>query len=156
MATHSSVLAWGIPGTGRSGGLLSVGSQRVGHDWSDLAAAAAAVNTYTFIIVSKSTNWSCFFAKDFIFHCASADALVCRQVKQITSETQIRYRVVFQLEITHKQHISLLQLLDSTLYKLTYVQFFCSSHFLNAVYKLFPTCIILQPPIYICSQPQPA
>ena len=42
MATHSSVLAWRIPGTGQPGGLLSVGSHRVGHDWSDLAAAAAA------------------------------------------------------------------------------------------------------------------
>ena len=41
-ATHSSVLAWRIPGTGEPGGLPSVGSHRVGHDWSDLAAAAAA------------------------------------------------------------------------------------------------------------------
>ena len=40
MATHSTVLAWRIPGTGESGGLPSVGSHRVGHDWSDLAAAA--------------------------------------------------------------------------------------------------------------------
>ena len=37
----SSVLAWRIPGTGEPGGLPSVGSHRVGHDWSDLAAAAA-------------------------------------------------------------------------------------------------------------------
>ena len=36
-ATHSSVLAWRIPGTGEPGGLLSIGSHRVGHDWSDLA-----------------------------------------------------------------------------------------------------------------------
>ena len=42
MATHSSVLAWRIPGTGEPGGLPPVGSHRVGHDWSDLAAAAAA------------------------------------------------------------------------------------------------------------------
>ena len=42
MATHSSVLAWRIPGTGEPGGLPSMGSQRVGHDWRDLAAAAAA------------------------------------------------------------------------------------------------------------------
>ena len=42
MATHSSVLAWRIPGTGEPGGLPSVGSHRVGYDWSDLAAAAAA------------------------------------------------------------------------------------------------------------------
>ena len=41
MATHSSVLAWRIPGMGESGGLPSMGSHRVGHDWSDLAIAAA-------------------------------------------------------------------------------------------------------------------
>ena len=40
MATHSSVLAWRIPGTGESGGLPSMGLHRVGHDWSGLAAAA--------------------------------------------------------------------------------------------------------------------
>ena len=51
MATHSSVLAWRIPGTGESGGLPSVGSHRVRHDWSDLAAAAAFTDlciSYTF------------------------------------------------------------------------------------------------------------
>ena len=41
MATHSSVLAWRIPGMGEPGGLPSMGSHRVGHDGSDLAAAAA-------------------------------------------------------------------------------------------------------------------
>ena len=43
MATHSSVLAWRTPGTGEPGGLPSMGSHRVGHDWSDLAAAAVNV-----------------------------------------------------------------------------------------------------------------
>ena len=43
MATHSSVLAWRIPGTGAPGGLPSTGSHRVGHDWLDLAAAAAGL-----------------------------------------------------------------------------------------------------------------
>ena len=42
MATHSIVLAWRIPRTREPGGLPSMGSHRVGHDWSDLAAAAAA------------------------------------------------------------------------------------------------------------------
>jgi len=42
MATHSSVLAWRISETGEPGGLLSMGSHRVGHDSSDLAAAVAA------------------------------------------------------------------------------------------------------------------
>ena len=42
MATHSSILAWRITGTEEPGGLPSMGSHRVGHDQSDLAAAAAA------------------------------------------------------------------------------------------------------------------
>ena len=41
MATHSNTLAWRIPGTGEPGGLPSMGSHRVRHDWSDLAAAVA-------------------------------------------------------------------------------------------------------------------
>ena len=44
MATHSSVLAWGIPGTEEPGGLPSMGLHRVGHDLPDLAAAAVAVS----------------------------------------------------------------------------------------------------------------
>ena len=40
--THMSVLAWRIPGTREPGGLPSTGSHRIGHNWSDLAAAAAA------------------------------------------------------------------------------------------------------------------
>ena len=49
MATDSSVLAWRIPGTGEHGGLPSVGSHRVGHDRSDLAAAAAVDTKWKFI-----------------------------------------------------------------------------------------------------------
>ena len=47
MATHSSVLAWRIPGTAEPVGLPSMGSRRVGHDCSDLAAATAAVGQVT-------------------------------------------------------------------------------------------------------------
>ena len=46
MATHSSVLAWRIPGTGEPGGLPSMGSHRVGHDGSDLVAAAPCKEIY--------------------------------------------------------------------------------------------------------------
>ena len=42
MATHSSVLAWRIPGTGEPGGLSSIGSDRVGHEGITLTTAAAA------------------------------------------------------------------------------------------------------------------
>ena len=43
MATHSSVLAWRIPGTGEPGGLPSMESHRVGHNWNDVAAAAVYI-----------------------------------------------------------------------------------------------------------------
>jgi len=57
MATHSSVLAWRIPGTTEPGGLLSMGSHRVGHDWRDLAAAAAVHILYQLNhLVSKILN----------------------------------------------------------------------------------------------------
>ena len=52
MATHSSVLAWRIPGMGEPGGLPSMGLHRVGHDWSDLAAAAGGGRL--------QTKWSSF------------------------------------------------------------------------------------------------
>ena len=42
MAIHSSALAWRIPGTGEPGGLPSMGLHKVGHNWGNLAAAAAA------------------------------------------------------------------------------------------------------------------
>ena len=47
MATHSSVLAWRIPGTGEPGGLSSMGSHRVGHDRSNLTAAARSIPCLT-------------------------------------------------------------------------------------------------------------
>ena len=46
MATHSSVLAFRIPGTGEPGGLPSLGSHRVGHNWSDLAASYCVENCW--------------------------------------------------------------------------------------------------------------
>ena len=48
MATHSSILAWRIPGTGDPGGLPSLGLHRVGHDRSDLAAATTQ-SEFTFL-----------------------------------------------------------------------------------------------------------
>ena len=48
MATHSSILAWKIPWTEETGGLQSMGSQRVRHDWSNWA------HTYTRALTNKS------------------------------------------------------------------------------------------------------
>ena len=60
MATHSSILAWRIPGTDEPSGLPYMGSHRVGHDWSDLAAAAAGV--------AKSRTRLSDFTFNFHFH----------------------------------------------------------------------------------------
>ena len=54
MATHSSVLAWRIPGTGEPGGLPSMGLHRVGHNWSNLAAAAAVEVAVTKTVYTSS------------------------------------------------------------------------------------------------------
>ena len=71
MAPHSSTLDWRIPGTGEPGGLQSVGSHRVRHDWNDLAVASAEKArkcqkniyfcfidyTYTFDCVDHNKLW---------------------------------------------------------------------------------------------------
>ena len=61
MATHSSVLAWRMPGTAEPGRLPSVGSHRVGHYWSDLAAAAAAAAFRDLILVTTWSYWQALF-----------------------------------------------------------------------------------------------
>ena len=59
MATHSSVLAWRIPGMGEPSGLPSMGLHRVRHDWSDLAAAAAAVKAMVFpVVIYGCESWT--------------------------------------------------------------------------------------------------
>ena len=81
-APHSSTLAWKIPWMEEPGWLASMGSHRVGHDWSDLAAAAAKLwniflccskyffsvlsFTFTYLIILKlffiyAVTWSCSF-----------------------------------------------------------------------------------------------
>ena len=60
MAIHSSVLAWRIPGTEEPGRLPSMGLHRVGHDWSDLAAAAAVfryIDIPQFVSLSAVNDW---------------------------------------------------------------------------------------------------
>ena len=77
MATHSSVLAWRIPGTRDPGGLLSMGSH---HDWSDLAAAAADFNLPLFLLL--------FPVRDHIsgyFFLSRSDKLVMAQLWNQTS-----------------------------------------------------------------------
>jgi len=74
MATHSSVLTWRILGTGEPGGLPSLGSHRVGHHWSDLAAAAAVYysSLYVCSLVLVTVGlclglWQTYFASSLLF-----------------------------------------------------------------------------------------
>ena len=64
-ATHSGVLAWRIPGTGEPGGLPSMGSHRVGHDWSDLAAAAVTPVHSTFVLCCDRYHRALCFSRSF-------------------------------------------------------------------------------------------
>ena len=58
MATHSSVLAWRIPGMGEPGGLPSTGLHRVGHNWSDLAATAAVKAMVFPVVMYGYESWT--------------------------------------------------------------------------------------------------
>ena len=79
LAPHSSVLVWRIPGRGVPGGLPSMGSHRVGHDWSDLAAAATAtlvLAQLTFLIMRPKSLHSfaplfCLLLHNFFCICSS-------------------------------------------------------------------------------------
>ena len=66
MAIHSSVIAWRILGMGESGGLLSMGSHRVGYDWSDLVAAAAAAAAI--VVVAAAATAAIVIISVIIFH----------------------------------------------------------------------------------------
>ena len=76
MATHSSVLVWRIPGIGEPGGLPSMGLHRVGHDWSDLAAAAAAA-------VNRLSNCNAFIQYSLKLYSAikkKLNAYICKTI----------------------------------------------------------------------------
>ena len=64
MATHSSVLAWRISDTAEPGGLLSMGLHRVGHEWSNLAAAATASYIQTHDSWNMYICWAPFSSDD--------------------------------------------------------------------------------------------
>jgi len=91
MAPHSSTLAWKIPWTEEPGRLQSMGLLWVGHDWSDLAAAAAAVWGYQKV---PPTPTDCDVVKDhFLLLFRMGVSLVAQSVKSLPAmqETRVRF-----------------------------------------------------------------
>ena len=91
MATHSSVLAWRIPGMGKPGGLLSMWSHRVGHNWRNLAAAAAVV---VYICQPQSPNSSCIYFVHLWLYFCFVSKFICTIFLDSTYE-QYRMILVF-------------------------------------------------------------
>ena len=115
MATHSSVLAWRIPGTGEPGGLPSVGSHRVGHDWSDLAAAAAApVNDLGCSLNARSrwVNWggSGWGKRSFIYLSRWSSSHIF-SVKTFSTSSDMKVIILFltflSVQFSHLSHVRL-------------------------------------------------
>ena len=100
MATHSSVLAWRIPGMGKPDALPSMGSHRVGHNWSDLAAAAyiyhTNINQKTAVAILTSNRL---------------------QNKKISRDKK-RYYILMR-ESTHQEYTAILNLPQTTVSKHT-------------------------------------
>ena len=86
MATHSSVLVWRILGMGEPGGLLSMGLHRVGHNWRDLAAAAAY-----FIVITN----------DILYH----DIFMLQSVKISIENKKLNKKEEFWNSIFHDQKL---------------------------------------------------
>ena len=78
MATHSSVLAWRIPGTEKPGRLQSMGSHRVGHDWSDLAAAAVLKGIPSWKFSANSTLFTVLSCFSCVQLCATLWTVACQ------------------------------------------------------------------------------
>ena len=90
MATHSSVLAWRIPGTVEPGRLPSMGSHRIRHDWYDLAAVAAAADLYELIDYRKNSPFLpfvCFSLIEFLQNIFLSQVLVLASRKPISKLT---------------------------------------------------------------------
>ena len=92
MATHSSVLAWRIPGTAEPGGLPSMGLHRVGHDWSDLAAAVFRC-IYLCVCVCVCVNIYAYIHHIFFIHSSFDGHLGCSPVLAIVNSATVNIRV---------------------------------------------------------------
>ena len=89
MAPHSSTLAWRIPGTGEPGELPSMGSHRVGHDWSDLALAKVSANSRYSLVQISSVTQLCLTLCDPV-NCSRPGLTVHHQLPEFT-QTRVHW-----------------------------------------------------------------
>ena len=113
MATHSSVLAWRIPGTGEPGGLPSVGSHRVGHDWGDSAAVAEQWYLLSSLLWSVKHNLNLTSQKSCVSHSRNYECLSRAQplasslclLNSVTKESIVGYALLcFILQDAYTVH----------------------------------------------------
>ena len=88
MATHSSVLVWRVPGTGEPGGLPSLGSHRVGHDWSDLAAAAGTKSQEEGTASAKVPEVDVFL--EYVRNSEAASLTEAEQMRKVLTGNKVR------------------------------------------------------------------
>ena len=139
MATHSSVLAWRIPGTGEPGGLPSMGSHRVGHDWSDLAAAhkfkgrfllkfCIAITTPGSTQATFLKPWAnqCIFPKEMFFLSYVNELCICPRLCLSSSHFLLRDSepIMAQQTSTFYSFIVLLIYVNESIYLLGNLPFF--------------------------------
>ena len=139
MATHSSVLAWRIPGMAEPGGLPSMGLHRVGHDWRDLAAAGRNIflwythawtctHTHTHTHTCRAWRWwlgligrcqKVIKNPDSSFHAVSISSLAGDICLKVQDKTQTRSSIsefqpaVWSKEQTYATTVSFCELLKS-------------------------------------------
>ena len=93
MAAHSSVLTWRIPGTGQPGGLPSMGSQRVGHYWSDLAVAVASEEVKSKVFVFN------YVKKIMATRCVSSQLSLKQERNGVEGTRMMNYRIFTEVQV---------------------------------------------------------
>ena len=96
MTHHSNTLAWRIPGMGEPGGLPSMGSHSVGHDWRSLAAAAVIGITIE-VIHSNSTTYDALWGYTYFYQLCIVEYFL----------TKLNDRLTLQLRDFHSNQVAL-------------------------------------------------
>ena len=95
ITTHSSILAWRIPWTGKPGGLPSMGSHRARHDWSDLAAAALSQKSMRYVnFYLKYQNYVLWLS---LATCCCSVVWLCDSMKSAARQTSLSFTISLNL-----------------------------------------------------------